>query len=81
MPGRDRPIPWSSGSRVRLLRSGEIDDATGGRAGLLAAVVDELVASDEADRGGRQDLLSSEERARLRELKRENRVLRRSGRS
>ena len=31
---------------------------------------------DEADRGERSDLLSSDERARLRELERENRVLR-----
>jgi transposase len=31
---------------------------------------------DEADRGERQDLLSTEERARLRELERENKVLR-----
>ena len=31
---------------------------------------------DEADRGERDDLLGSEERARLRELERENRVLR-----
>jgi transposase len=34
------------------------------------------VRQDEADRGERQDLLSSEERQRLRELERENRVLR-----
>jgi transposase len=31
---------------------------------------------DEADRGERQDVLSSEERRRLRELERENKVLR-----
>jgi transposase len=31
---------------------------------------------DEADRGERTDLLTSDERARLRELERENRVLR-----
>jgi transposase len=31
---------------------------------------------DEADRGERQDLLTSEERKRLRELERENKVLR-----
>ena len=31
---------------------------------------------DEADRGERADLLTSDERARLRELERENRVLR-----
>ena len=31
---------------------------------------------DEADRGERQDVLSTEERARLRELERENKVLR-----
>jgi transposase len=31
---------------------------------------------DEADRGERSDVLSSEERKRLRELERENRVLR-----
>jgi transposase len=31
---------------------------------------------DAADRGERDDLLSSEERARLRELERENKVLR-----
>ena len=34
------------------------------------------LARDQADRGERQDLLSSEERSRLRELERENRVLR-----
>jgi len=31
---------------------------------------------DQADRGERQDVLSSEERQRLRELERENKVLR-----
>ena len=31
---------------------------------------------DEADRGGRADVLSSDERTRLRELERENRILR-----
>ena len=31
---------------------------------------------DQADRGERQDVLSSDERQRLRELERENRVLR-----
>jgi transposase len=34
------------------------------------------VRQDEADRGERQDVLSTEERARLRELERENKVLR-----
>jgi transposase len=35
-----------------------------------------LLRQDEADPGERDDLLGSEERARLRELERENRVLR-----
>ncbi len=62
---------------VRLLRSGEVS---------LAQLAKELGCSqqtlrnwrrqEQADRGERSDVLSSDERARLRELERENRVLR-----
>ena len=45
----------------------------------MSDVLEEIKSAlrqDDADRGERQDVLSSEERQRLRELERENRVLR-----
>jgi transposase len=44
--------------------------------GCSAQTLRNWLRQDEADRGEREDVLSTDERARLRELERENRVLR-----
>jgi transposase len=44
--------------------------------GCSAQTLRNWLRQDEAERGERQDVLTSDERARLRELERENRVLR-----
>ncbi len=61
---------------VRLLRSGVPLARLAGDLGCSEQTLRNWRAQDEADRGERSDLLSTEERARLRELERENRVLR-----
>ncbi len=67
-------VPDRGGADVES-RSAVAEAARGG-AGLLGTDVAQLVAADQADRGERGDVLSSEERQRLRELERENKVLR-----
>lgn len=62
---------------VRLLRSGE--RSTGQLAAELGCSSQTLrnwLRQDEADQGERSDVLSTGERARLRTLERENRILR-----
>ena len=44
---------------VRLLRAGAVAEAAGGGAGLFGADVDNWLRQDQADRGERQDVLSS----------------------
>src|SRR2546429_9383240 len=62
---------------VRLLRSGaRSPKQLAAELGCSAQTLSNWLRQEEADRGERLDLLSSEERARLRELERENRVLR-----
>ena len=62
---------------VRLLRSGaRSPKVLAAELGCSEQTLRNWLRQDEADRGERQDLLSSEERQRLRELERENRVLR-----
>src|SRR6266568_2495887 len=61
---------------VRLLRSGaRTPKQLAGELGCSQQTLTNWLRQDEADRGERQDLLSSEEQ-RLRELERENKVLR-----
>jgi transposase len=62
---------------VRLLRSGaRAPKQLAAELGCSEQTLRNWWRQDEADRGERQDLLSSEERQRLRELERENKVLR-----
>ncbi len=62
---------------IRLLRSGvRTPRQLAAELGCAEQTLRNWQRQEEADRGERQDLLSSEERARLRELERENRVLR-----
>jgi transposase len=62
---------------VRLLRSGaRSTKQLGVELGCSPQTLTNWLRQDQADRGEREDVLSSEERARLRELERENRVLR-----
>jgi transposase len=62
---------------VRLLRSGaRTPRQLAEELGCSAQTLRNWLRQDEADRGERLDLLSTDERARLRELERENRVLR-----
>ena len=62
---------------VRLLRSGaRSPKQLAAELGCSAQTLTNWLRQDEADRGERQDVLSSEERQRLRELERENKVLR-----
>ncbi|HEY3765779.1 MAG TPA: transposase [Gaiellales bacterium] len=62
---------------IRLLRSGgRSPKQLAGELGCTEQTLRNWLRQDEADRGERSDVLSSEERARLRELERENRVLR-----
>jgi transposase len=61
---------------VRLLRSGARSPRQlAEELGCSEQTLRNWLRQDEADRGERQDVLSSEERRRLRELERENRVL------
>ena len=62
---------------VRLLRSGARSPRElAAELGCSQQTLSNWLRQDEADRGERQDLLSTEERQRLRELERENKVLR-----
>ena len=61
---------------VRVLRSGVPLSRLAGELGVSQQTLRNWRAQDEADRGERSDVLSTDERARLRELERENRVLR-----
>jgi transposase len=62
---------------VRLLRSGgRSPNQLAEELGCSAQRLRNWLRQDEADRGEREGLLTSEERFRLRELERENRVLR-----
>ena len=76
---RTRP-PYPPGFRqeaVRLLRSGaRSTQQLATELGCSPQTLSNWLRQDQADRGERQDVLSSEERQRLRELERENRVLR-----
>lgn len=62
---------------VRMLRSGvRTPRQLAAELGCSEQTLRNWQRQDEADRGERADLLSSDERMRLRELERENRVLR-----
>lgn len=62
---------------LRLLRAGDRSPKQlAQELGCTEQTLRNGVRQDEADRGGRSDVLSSEERVRLRALERENRVLR-----
>jgi len=62
---------------VRLLRSGaRTPRQLAVELGCSAQTLRNWLRQDEADRGERRDVLATDERARLRELERENRVLR-----
>ena len=53
-----------------------VDEALAVELGCSPQTLSNWVRQDQADRGERDDVLSSEERQRLRELERENKVLR-----
>jgi len=61
---------------VRVLRSGVPLVRLAKELGVSQQTLRNWRTQDEADRGERSDVLSTDERARLRELERENRVLR-----
>jgi transposase len=62
---------------IRLLRAGDRSPKQlAQELGCSEQTLRNWVRQDEADRGERSDVLTSEERKRLRELERENRVLR-----
>src|SRR5215471_16828482 len=62
---------------VRMLRSGvRTPRQLAAELGCSEQTLRNWLRRDEADRGERQDVLTSEERRRLRELERENKVLR-----
>ncbi|MGE0026863.1 MAG: transposase [Thermoleophilia bacterium] len=77
--GKTRP-PYPAEFRreaVSLLRSGARTPAELARElGCTEQALSNWMRQDEADRGERTGVLTSDERARLRELERENRVLR-----
>jgi transposase len=62
---------------IRLLRAGDRSPKQlAQELGCTEQTLRNWLRQDEADRGERSDVLTSEERKRLRELERENRVLR-----
>ncbi len=62
---------------LRLLRAGDRSPRQlADELGCTEQTLRNWMRQDEADRGERSDVLSSDERKRLRELERENRVLR-----
>ena len=76
---RTRP-PYSPEFRleaVRMLRAGvRTPKQLAAELGCSEQTLRNWLRQDEADRGERQDVLTSEEQKRLRELERENKVLR-----
>lgn len=77
--GRTRPPypPEFRREALSLLRSGaRTPRQLAGDLGCTEQTLRNWLRQDEADRGERTDVLSGDERARLRELERENRVLR-----
>ena len=77
--GRTRP-PYPAEFRreaLSLMRSGaRTPRELAADLGCTEQTLRNWLRQDEADRGERSDVLTSDERARLRELERENRVLR-----
>jgi transposase len=77
--GKTRP-PYPAEFRreaISLMRSGaRTPRQLAAELGCTEQTLRNWLRQDEADRGERTDLLTSDERARLRELERENRVLR-----
>lgn len=76
---RTRPpyAPEFRREAIRLLRAGDRSPKQlAVELGCTEQTLRNWLRQDEADRGERSDVLSSEERKRLRELERENRVLR-----
>jgi transposase len=79
MMARTRPPypPEFRREAIRLLRAGDRSPKQlAAELGCTEQTLRNWLRQEEADRGERSDLLSSEERKRLRELERENRVLR-----
>src|SRR5436190_357902 len=77
--GRTRPPypPEFRREALNLMRSGaRTPKELAGELGCTEQTLRNWLRQDEADRGERSDLLTTEERARLRELERENQVLR-----
>jgi transposase len=77
--GRTRPPypPEFRREAVSMMRSGARSPRPlAAELGCSEQTLRNWLRQDQADRGERTDVLSSEERARLRELERENRVLR-----
>ena len=77
--GKTRP-PYPPEFRleaIRLMRSGaRTPRELAAELGCTEHTLRNWLRQDEADRGERADLLTSDERARLRELERENKILR-----
>ena len=77
--GKTRPLysPEFRREALRLLGSGERSPKQlAGELGCTEQTLRNWLRQAEADRGERTDILTSQERQRLRELERENRVLR-----
>lgn len=78
MPRTRPPYPPEFRSEaIRMLRAGLRSPAQlASELGCSPQTLRNWMRQDQADRGERDDVLSSEERQRLRELERENKVLR-----
>jgi transposase len=77
--GKTRPPypPEFRREAIRFLRSGDRSPKQlADELGCTEQTLRNWLRQDDADRGERSDVLTSEERVRLRELERENRVLR-----
>jgi len=77
--GKTRPPypPEFRREAIRLLRAGDRSPKQlADELGCTEQTLRNWLRQDDADRGERSDVLTSEERVRLRELERENRVLR-----
>ena len=77
MPRTRPPCPLEfRREAIKLLRSGaRTPKRLAAGLGCSERTLDNWQRQDEADRGERADLVASEERARLRELERENEIL------